>query len=295
MEIKDAVEYKGYLGNLEKAVDFLITARQRGENIYFDFNGHRLYSANITIDSAYLEVVGKTYDEFKEEEEKWLEEFEKKEKAKRQAAQEKIPYWIEEGKKHIPAGLWGEWERCVNIRANDLYNGMELDAFLDIVKAIEDGTAKTENDVEKILDDQGHSGSSYGIMKSMLSSFSEGYCKIFKVETCQEKLQKQEKIEQEKQEKISYYQEEGKKYIDESLWEEWNKRVEKSVNNLHEGIEIKYFLEIENEIAEGKIKTQEDLDEKFANPDFDPYGLVEGLLNKYSKDYSKLPIDIENE
>lgn len=293
MNIEKAVEYKGYLGNLDNAVDFLTKAREMGQNIYFNFNGHKLYSANVTLNNAYLEVCGMTHDDFVEKEKKWRERLAREEKERKANAQEKKPYWVEEGKKYIPAGLWKEWERCVNIRAKDLYNGVELDQFLDIVKAIDEGTAKDKKDVEKILDNQGHSGASYGIMVSMLKSFSEGYCKIHEINTCQEKLQQEEKKEQERQEKISYYQEEGRKYIDESMWEEWDKKVEKSVDGLYQGLEIDYFLEIEKEIESGKIQTKVDLSEKLE--EVDHYGLVQNTLKKYSKNYSKLPIDIENE
>ena len=51
---------KTYLGNLDKAVQYLEECRKLGKNVYIDFNGHRLYSADISIDGAYLEVLGMT-------------------------------------------------------------------------------------------------------------------------------------------------------------------------------------------------------------------------------------------
>ena len=48
---------------LDEAIEYLQECRQRGENVYIDFNGHYLYSADITVDGAYLEVVGMTKKE----------------------------------------------------------------------------------------------------------------------------------------------------------------------------------------------------------------------------------------
>lgn len=48
---------------LDSAIEYLEDCRQRGENVYIDFNGHYLYSADITVDGAYLEVVGMTKEE----------------------------------------------------------------------------------------------------------------------------------------------------------------------------------------------------------------------------------------
>ena len=175
MKKEDAVKYDGWLYTLDNAVKFLIQQREQGNNIYCEFNGHKLYSADVTFDSAYLEVLGMDYAAYQKKEQEWREEYERKEKEEEEAAQAKIPYWKEEGKKYIPQPLWEEWEKCVEIRAGDLYHGIELDSLLDILKAIDEGKAKTTDDVEKILDDQNHSGSSYGIMKSMLKTFSPAY------------------------------------------------------------------------------------------------------------------------
>ena len=51
---------KTYLGNIENAVAYLQECKKNGQNVYVDFNGHKLYSADVTLDSAYMEVVGMT-------------------------------------------------------------------------------------------------------------------------------------------------------------------------------------------------------------------------------------------
>ncbi len=56
---------EGYFGTLEQAVEYLISCRERGESVYIDFNGVQLFSSDVTMDSAFLQVVGvtKEYDD----------------------------------------------------------------------------------------------------------------------------------------------------------------------------------------------------------------------------------------
>lgn len=51
---------------LDEVVDMLIEADIRGEQVYVEFNGHKLYSNGITMDSAYKEVLGFTKQEFEQ-------------------------------------------------------------------------------------------------------------------------------------------------------------------------------------------------------------------------------------
>lgn len=68
--------------NLESAVYTLLAAKARGQHVWCEFNGHKLYSDNVTMDSAYLEVTGHT----KQEVDQYLLECQKKyEKEKNQA------------------------------------------------------------------------------------------------------------------------------------------------------------------------------------------------------------------
>ena len=48
---------------LEEAVEMLQKAKENGEQAYCIFNGTKLHSDTITLDSAYLEVTGKTKEE----------------------------------------------------------------------------------------------------------------------------------------------------------------------------------------------------------------------------------------
>ena len=49
---------------LESAVYTLLAATARGQHVWCYFNGHKLYSDNVTMDRVYLEVTGRTKKEF---------------------------------------------------------------------------------------------------------------------------------------------------------------------------------------------------------------------------------------
>lgn len=68
--------------SLESAVYTLLEAKANGEHVYCDFNGHKLHSDNVTMDSAYIEVMGCTKAECDQRMKEWLEEHDKKEKAR---------------------------------------------------------------------------------------------------------------------------------------------------------------------------------------------------------------------
>ena len=53
--------------NLESAVYTLLAAKARGEHVYCDFNGHKLHSDTVSMDSAYMEVMGHTKAEHEQQ------------------------------------------------------------------------------------------------------------------------------------------------------------------------------------------------------------------------------------
>lgn len=62
---------------LEDVVSELITARENGESVYCKFNGHTLDSDTVTMDSAFLEVTGRTKDDFMKAREEYLKALER--------------------------------------------------------------------------------------------------------------------------------------------------------------------------------------------------------------------------
>lgn len=79
--------------------------------------------------------------------------------------------WIRKGNAILDEKYHKEWAECVPIRLDDLYQGMELGATLDIVKELNAGC---DLHVAKgIIMEQGHSGMSFGLVCSMVKYFCD--------------------------------------------------------------------------------------------------------------------------
>ena len=117
---------------IERAVIELLEYKEKGELVCGEFNGHMLYSDTVTMDGAYLEIVGKTKIDFDKAQEEWREQLRIERELAEKAAKENIPNWIEKGHKAFAEDKWEEWDKIVPIRAEDLYHGIELDNTLQI-------------------------------------------------------------------------------------------------------------------------------------------------------------------
>ena len=164
---------------LEHAVNLLIDHRERGESVFCTFNGHKIYSADVTMDSAFLEVIGKNKADADKEKEEWYANYKREREEASRKAEAKIPGWIEMGKTlGIDPALTGDWEKMVKIHAGDIYHGIEIDYAIAVMQKLnEEATAK---DVKEALDGQGHSGASYGMVRSIVETFSPRGKNIFK-------------------------------------------------------------------------------------------------------------------
>ena len=160
-----------YGNTIESAVKTLQEYKERGESVFIEFNGHKLYSCDVTMDSAYQEITGKTKAEFDKAQEEWRKEYEEREAREEAEAKAKIPAWIERGSAYIYPERAEEWKKCVEARAGDLYHGMDLDSALELMEKLESGASMEE--VKEIFDEQGHSGASAGMVRSMLFHFAK--------------------------------------------------------------------------------------------------------------------------
>jgi len=157
--------------SIERAMNDLACFKERGELVYGEFNGQKLYSDIDDLDSAYKKVTGRTKAEFDEDRRKENEEYEAEKKRHEEAIPELTKEWIEKGNEILAEKYHETWAECVPIRLGDLYGGFELKATLDIVKELNAGC---ELEVAKgIIEVQGHSGMSFGLVCSMVKSFCD--------------------------------------------------------------------------------------------------------------------------
>lgn len=155
-------------GNIESAVKEL---KSHNELVCGSFNGQMLYSDIDDVDSAYVKITGKTKAEFDEDERIRHEEYEEKKRKHKESIPELTKEWIEKGNYILDEKYRELWAKCVPVRLSDLYQGMELGMCLDIVKELNNNCSFDEAKV--IIESQGHSGISFGLICSMLKSFCD--------------------------------------------------------------------------------------------------------------------------
>lgn len=169
---KNYKEIEFYAGcDIETAVYKLLDYKKMGELACGSFNGHMLYSDKVTVDSAYMEIMGKTKAEWDKEQEEWRKEYQRREEEHKAKVPELSVEWIERGHKILDNKYWSEWDKCVPIRLSDLYHGMELGNCLDIVKALNNNCSLDE--AKNIIGSQDHSGMSYSLVRLMVKSFCD--------------------------------------------------------------------------------------------------------------------------
>lgn len=168
------IEYYGC--NLDDFINELQRRHNLGEKVEVNFNGHWLNS-DMSEDECYKTVTDYTKSEFKELQRKKREEWEAEERAHKERIPMLTKEYVDKGREILDKDYWKLWEECVPIRLGDLYKGMELQASLDIIAELNKLNDKMEekdsifSKAKDILNNQGHSGMSYGLMKSMLKSF----------------------------------------------------------------------------------------------------------------------------
>lgn len=154
---------------LDNAVRFLENLNNKGILAKGKFNGHFLYSDTVSLDSAYKEITGLSYDAFKKQEIERQNEYEDHKKKHLEAIPQLTDEWINKGHEVLTVDKWKDWDECVPIRLNDLYEGMELGCTLDIIKQLNDNSPFDK--IKIMLDNQGHSGMSYSLVCYMVKCF----------------------------------------------------------------------------------------------------------------------------
>lgn len=156
---------------IDQAVEQLLEYKKNGKFACTSFNGVDLYSDTVTIDSAYKEIVGKTKSEFDKAQQEWRDDYKKQEEEHKEKIPELSKDWMEKGRKILTEDKWEFWDKIVPIRLSDLYRGMELGCSLDIIEILNSG--EDLNVAKKKIEEQGHSGMSYGLVCSMIKELCD--------------------------------------------------------------------------------------------------------------------------
>ena len=157
--------------NIESAIRYLSRFKESGELVYGEFNGTKLYSDVDDVDSAFKKIMGKTKAEFDEKERIRYEKYKEEQQKHKDSIPDLTKEWIEKGNIILDEKYREDWAKCVPIRLDDLYQGMELKCCLDIVIELNNGMPLDE--AKAIIESQGHSGISFGLVCSMVKRFCD--------------------------------------------------------------------------------------------------------------------------
>ena len=157
--------------DIESAIKVLEFWKSQDILVCGEFNGIMLYSDIDDIESAYEKIVGTSKSDVEKYRKEWLDSIRREELEHEESIPRLTKEWIEKGEKILDSQYLDLWKECVPIRLNDLYRGFELGACLEIVTALNDGCKFDEAKI--LLVNQDHSGSSFGLVCSMLRA----YCK----------------------------------------------------------------------------------------------------------------------
>lgn len=156
--------------NIEDAVNRLLKCKENGILACGEFNGTTLYSDTVTMDGAYKEITGKTKAEFDKAQQEWRDEYNRKEKEHQESIPSLSQEWMKKGREILSEDKLELWDKIVPIRIGDLYHGMELGCCLDIVKLLNNNG--TLDEAKTMIENQNHSGMSFGLVCSMVREFS---------------------------------------------------------------------------------------------------------------------------
>jgi len=116
-------------------------------------------------------ITGKTKAECDEAERQRQADYEREKKEHEESIPKLTIEWTKKGKEILDKKYHELWGKCVPIRLDDLYRGMELGATLDIVKELNAGCNLEV--AKEIIEGQGHSGTSFSLICSMVKSFCD--------------------------------------------------------------------------------------------------------------------------
>lgn len=153
-------------------IDSAIKELSKHEDLVcIEFNGKMLYSDIDDLNSAYKKITGKTKAEFDEAERKRQAEYEREKREHEDAIPKLTVEWIEKGKSILDKKHHELWTKIVPVRLGDLYRGMELGACLAIVEQLNKGCELEK--AKTMIEEQGHSGMSFGLVCSMIREFCD--------------------------------------------------------------------------------------------------------------------------
>ena len=201
MTRENAKEINERMGTIDNAVKRLLEYRKMGESVFVNFNGCKLYSCDVTMDSAYMEITGQTKAEYDKQIEEMRKKYAEREARKKAEAQAKIPSWIERGKALVYPERIEEWKECVQDGVRDSYRGTDLDQALVLMEKLESGASMEE--VKEMFDKQRNFGPFEEKVRSRILHFSKRGPEFYEATADRELSDEEKKVIEDKRKENS--------------------------------------------------------------------------------------------
>ena len=196
-DITNCVEFK----TLDDIVNALLEIKSKGISVSCDFYGYTLCSDTVTLDSAYLEVFCKTFEEFDKAVSDACSDFRLSKKETNVAIQRRIFNWISRGRKYIFPERYSEWNEFVITNAFYSFSSEMVEGVLELMELFESG--KSLEEVRSFFDRQDYSGSAVPIIRNIMFLFSKQGPEFYEVTALRKlSLETKAKIEAKKEENI---------------------------------------------------------------------------------------------
>jgi hypothetical protein len=141
------------------------------QKFYVDFNGIYFLSddEDLTVDFMYQTITGENRREHKEKQTKSMAAQRTRDVERQLFTTKRISDFIKAGLKILPETLWEDWIDLVPMRVSDLYNGCDLEWFIELHLLL---SSSTFEHCKMVFETQGHSGMSASIVFQMLEKFT---------------------------------------------------------------------------------------------------------------------------
>jgi hypothetical protein len=138
-----------------------------GNMYYAIFNGNKITSS-MSEDTMYLTIVGMNKNSYDKAEAERKRKIEEEELAFKERLPKVIDGYIAKGQNVLEPQYLPLWNKIVPIRLDDLYKGMELDCWLDLIEVLNDKRLTVDERfivAFAVFNNQGHSGMSASLVK----------------------------------------------------------------------------------------------------------------------------------
>ena len=157
--------------DIEECVSILEQYKCKGLLVSTIFNGITLYSDTVTLDSAYIAIIGETKADYDNSFERVIKNLHIEKEEHERKIPELSKLWMDKGREILPKEKWTDWDILVPRSLHGSLQGFELGWCLNIIQML--NSNETFLAAKEELLKQGHTGGSLRVVCDMVIDFSQ--------------------------------------------------------------------------------------------------------------------------